>query len=260
MTEKTIPLLTAEDIECRVQSVSKSKAGGVGAVLLLYKDARVDMRILDLVFGPGNWQRTHEVINGNLFCNIDVWDAEKGAWVRKQDVGVESNTEKEKGQASDAFKRAGFNVGIGRELYTAPFIYVTLAENEFYEESARGGKPVFKCYSSTRFIVKEVHYNDRREIDGLVIVDGRGNVRYDMKQKAQTPPPAAQSGRKAAGSTQTRPPARTTTNAGQGAPQAPQTQQGDTCPICGGPITPAEREYSLRKYGREACRACQKNL
>lgn len=94
-----IPLLTEKDIECRVQSVSRAKTGRVGAVLLLYKDARVDMRILDQVFGPGNWQRTHEVINGNLFCNIDIWDAEKHAWVRKQDVGVESNTEKEKGQA-----------------------------------------------------------------------------------------------------------------------------------------------------------------
>lgn len=133
----TIPLLTAQDIECRVQSVSRSKGSGrVGAVLLLYKDARVDMRILDQVFGPNNWRRTHEVINGNLFCNIDIWDAQKHDWVRKQDVGVESNTEKEKGQASDAFKRAGFNVGIGRELYTAPFIYVELAENEFYVEPA----------------------------------------------------------------------------------------------------------------------------
>ena len=96
------------------------------------------MRILDQVFGPGNWQRTHEVINGNLFCNIDIWDAEKRAWVRKQDVGVESNTEKEKGQASDAFKRAGFNVGIGRELYTGPFIYVELADNEFVSEGQNG--------------------------------------------------------------------------------------------------------------------------
>ena len=121
MKEFTIPLLTEQDIDCRVQSVSKAKTGKVGAVLLLYKDARVDMRILDLVFGPGNWQRTHEVINGNLFCSIDIWDEEKKTWVRKQDVGVESNTEKEKGQASDAFKRAGFNVGIGRELYTGPF-------------------------------------------------------------------------------------------------------------------------------------------
>ena len=146
MKDFNIPLLTAEDIDCRVQSVSKAKNGTVGAVLLLYKDARVDMRILDQVFGPGNWQRTHEVINGNLFCNIDIWDDEKKTWVRKQDVGTESNTEKEKGQASDSFKRAGFNVGIGRELYTGPFIYVELADGEFYPER-QGQKEVFKCYA-----------------------------------------------------------------------------------------------------------------
>ena len=84
MKELSIPLLTEQDIDCRVQSVSKAKTGRVGAVLLLYKDARVDMRILDQVFGPGNWQRTHEVINGNLFCNIDIWDDEKKTWVRKR--------------------------------------------------------------------------------------------------------------------------------------------------------------------------------
>ena len=148
MKELSIPLLTEQDIDCRVQSVSKAKTGRVGAVLLLYKDARVDMRILDQVFGPGNWQRTHEVINGNLFCNIDIWDDEKKTWVRKQDVGTESNTEKEKGQASDSFKRAGFNVGIGRELYTGPFIYVELADGEFYPER-QGQKEVFKCYASS---------------------------------------------------------------------------------------------------------------
>lgn len=178
-----IPLLTEKDIECRVQSVSRAKTGRVGAVLLLYKDARVDMRILDQVFGPGNWQRTHEVINGNLFCNIDIWDAEKRAWVRKQDVGVESNTEKEKGQASDAFKRAGFNVGIGRELYTGPFIYVELADNEFYSEGQNGRKEVLKCYSNTRFTVTHVAYNDRREICELVIADRNGNVRFDMNKR-----------------------------------------------------------------------------
>lgn len=143
---KVIPLLTAQDIECRVQGVSRSKGTGrVGAVLLLYKDARVDMRILDQVFGPGNWQRTHEVINGNLFCNIDIWDTQKGAWVRKQDVGVESNTEKEKGQASDAFKRAGFNVGIGRELYTAPFVYVELADKVFQTITVDNGVEFSDC-------------------------------------------------------------------------------------------------------------------
>ena len=145
MKDFNIPLLTAEDIDCRVQSVSKAKNGTVGAVLLLYKDARVDMRILDQVFGPGNWQRTHELINGNLFCTIEIWDDEKAAWVKKQDVGVESNTEKEKGQASDAFKRAGFNVGIGRELYSAPFTYVELNDGEWKVEKVQG-RDVYRTY------------------------------------------------------------------------------------------------------------------
>lgn len=256
-----IPLLTAADIECRVQSVSRSKNGRVGAVLLLYKDARVDMRILDQVFGPGNWQRTHEVINGNLFCNIDVWDAQKGEWVRKQDVGVESNTEKEKGQASDAFKRAGFNIGIGRELYTGPFIYVELAENEFYSEGQQNGrKEVLKCYSNTRFTVTHVAYNDRREICELVIVDRTGVVRFDMNNRVQGPPQGGQSGQTGAAKPRTQGQAQTAQSGRQSAPQTAPDQGGAKCPICGGPITKAEQDYSLRKYGREACRTCQKAL
>lgn len=259
-----IPLLTAQDIECRVQSVSRAKSGRVGAVLLLYKDARVDMRILDQVFGPGNWQRTHEVINGNLFCNIDVWDPDKAVWVRKQDVGVESNTEKEKGQASDAFKRAGFNVGIGRELYTGPFIYVELADNEFYSEGQQNGrKEVLKCYSNTRFSVTHVAYNERREICELVIVDRNGAVRFDMNNRVQGPPQSAQNGQKATGQGNTQGQARTASKGQQGASapaQPPAQDGGSACPICGGPITKAEQDYSRRKYGREACRTCQKAL
>lgn len=255
-----IPLLTAQDIECRVQSVSRAKSGRVGAVLLLYKDARVDMRILDQVFGPGNWQRTHEVINGNLFCNIDVWDPDKAAWVRKQDVGVESNTEKEKGQASDAFKRAGFNVGIGRELYTGPFIYVELADSEFYSEGQQNGrKEVLKCYSNTRFTVTHVAYNDRREISELVIVDRNGTVRFDMNNRVQGPPQTAQNSQKAAAQGNTQGQGGTAGKGQQRAP-APAQDGGAACPICGGPITKAEQDYSNRKFGREACRTCQKAL
>ena len=261
----TIPLLTAQDIECRVQSVSRSKGSGrVGAVLLLYKDARVDMRILDQVFGPNNWRRTHEVINGNLFCNIDIWDAQKHDWVRKQDVGVESNTEKEKGQASDAFKRAGFNVGIGRELYTAPFIYVELAENEFYSEGQQNGrKEVLRCYPSTRFTVAKVAYNDRREVCDLVIVDRTGAVRFDMKRKVEGPPRAPQNAAQGGGRSQAqgRPPAAPRgQQSGQGRPSGAPQDSGAKCPICGGPITKAEQDYSLRRYGREACRNCQRTL
>lgn len=172
-----IPLLTADDVECRIQSVNKGKSGKVGAILLIYKNARVDMRILDEVYGADNWQRTHEVINGNLFCNIDIWDAEKKCWVRKQDVGTESNTEAEKGEASDAFKRAGFCVGIGRELYTAPFIWIELKEGEYYEDE-KTRKP--KAYQTLKFRVTEIGYDNKRRINQLAICDSKGNARYTM--------------------------------------------------------------------------------
>ena len=116
-----IRLLRADEIECRVSTINEK-----GLSLLLYKDARVDQRILDETFTPLGWQRTHQSIDGNLYCTVEIWDDAKKQWIAKQDVGTMSYTEKEKGQASDSFKRACFNIGIGRELYTAPdFIWVT---------------------------------------------------------------------------------------------------------------------------------------
>ena len=109
--------LTADDIECRVQSCKDN-----GLVLLLYKNARVDMNILDETVGAENWQREHYECKGNLFCRVGILTG-KG-WVYKSDCGTESNTEAQKGEASDSFKRACFNWGIGRELYTAPFIWI----------------------------------------------------------------------------------------------------------------------------------------
>lgn len=116
--------LRADEIECRVQSVKEK-----GLVLLLYKDARVDMNILDETVGSSNWQREHYECKGNLFCRVGIdLNAVKQApgerWVWKSDCGAESNTEAQKGEASDSFKRACFNWGIGRELYTAPFTWI----------------------------------------------------------------------------------------------------------------------------------------
>lgn len=188
-----IPLLEAQDIECRVQSLIPSKDKGQSVILLLYKNARVDMRILDQTFGATNWQRTHELINGNLFCSVDIWDNEKQVWVRKQDVGVESNTEKEKGQASDSFKRACTNVGIGRELYTAPFIYIPLMPDEY----ATNGKGGYKCKTSTRFTVAHIDYNERREISELKIEDSNGKIRYTYPRSQSYQQPPAQEQKKA---------------------------------------------------------------
>lgn len=123
--------LTKDEIECRVQSVKEnSDAKKSGLVLLLYKDARCDMNVLDETVGAECWQREHYECKGNLFCRVGICvETKKGEtifpeWVWKADCGVESNTEAQKGEASDSFKRACFNWGIGRELYTAPFIWI----------------------------------------------------------------------------------------------------------------------------------------
>lgn len=181
MVVNEIRTLRADEIECRVQSVSKTSGGKVGAVMLLYKDARCDMRILDETFGMFGWKRSHELINGNLFCTISIRDDNTGEWVDKQDVGVESNTEKEKGQASDAFKRAGFNVGIGRELYTAPFIWIELNESEYYE-TQQNGKTVIRVKPFVKFNVISINYSADRVITGLTITDKNGVIRYTMGQ------------------------------------------------------------------------------
>lgn len=173
-TSKEIPLLTARDVELRVGSLDKD---GKWVTLLVYKDARIDMRILDEVYGPTNWKREHAVIDGQLFCTVSIWDNAKGMWISKQDVGKESKTEAEKGRASDSFKRACFNVGIGRELYDAPFIYIKLNPSE----TAKNGKGMI--YLKTKFRVKKMTYNKALgEFSEFVVVDQHGKVRYNQSQ------------------------------------------------------------------------------
>lgn len=109
--------LRADEIDCRIATVKEN-----GISLLLYKDARCDMNILDETVGAYNWQRSHSRDNAN--CIVSIWDDTKKQWISKEDTGTESNTEAAKGLASDSFKRACFNWGIGRELYTAPFIWI----------------------------------------------------------------------------------------------------------------------------------------
>lgn len=164
--------LNADEIECRVGTTTDK-----GVSLLMYKDARVDMRLLDEVVGCMNWKREHQLINGNLFCTVSIRDSRTGDWVSKQDVGVESNTEKEKGQASDAFKRACFNWGIGRELYTCPFVWINLDEKEW--SVGRDGKKRPK----TRFSVKDIRYTDGR-VSYLCVIDEAGSVRYKYGSSA----------------------------------------------------------------------------
>ena len=140
--------LTKQDVEARVQSIHEK-----GLILLLYKDARCDMRILDETVGAGNWQRKHYECKGNLFCSVGI--KIDNEWVWKDDCGSESNTEKEKGEASDSFKRACFNWGIGRELYTSPFIWISAVDD--------AGKPnyaVEKGKTKDRFVVTCIKVED----------------------------------------------------------------------------------------------------
>ena len=171
MTQKEIRLLRADEIECRVGMVNEK-----GLSLLLYKDARADMKILDETFGSTGWQRIHELIGGNLYCRVQIWDEEKQQWISKMDVGTESYTEKEKGQASDSFKRACVSVGVGRELYTAPFLWVSAAHCTIQKKND-------KYVSYDRFTVREISYNDHREITGIVIVNQDGAVVCQVKNK-----------------------------------------------------------------------------
>ncbi len=169
MEKNVIRLLKAEEIECRAAAVNEK-----GVSLLLYKDARVDQRILDETFGLFGWKRSHQCIEGSLYCTVEVYDSGKGEWVSKQDVGTMGHAEKEKSQASDSFKRACFNWGIGRELYSAPFIWIPASRADIQKKGE-------KFFCNSRFSVRSISYNCGREIDGLVIADEKGRKVYELK-------------------------------------------------------------------------------
>lgn len=154
---KPFRLLKANEIEVRIGQAIKT-TNWQGVSLLLYKNARVDMDILDETVGADKWQRTHKEIKGNLYCAVGI-ENDKGEWVWKDDCGTESNTEKEKGEASDAFKRACVNWGIGRELYSAPDIIASC------ELDQNGKKPKVR----TEFYVAEIGYDENRKINLLKI-------------------------------------------------------------------------------------------
>lgn len=159
--------LKANEIECRIGQVKKDSSGNPkGLTLLLYKDARCDMDILDETFGPLGWKRTHSRDNAN--CVVSVWDKVNQHWVEKEDVGTASNTEAEKGLASDSFKRACVNWGIGRELYSAPFIWVPAEKVKFVQVNG-------KYTTLDKFKVLKIDYNDEGEISGLIIANAKTN-------------------------------------------------------------------------------------
>ena len=186
-----IRLLGKDDIEIRVAQTT-AKDNAVKASLLLYKNARVDMKIMDELFGPFGWKRSHKLLGDRLYCVVEVYDQDKKEWVAKEDVGVESNTEAEKGQASDSFKRACVNWGIGRELYTAPRITIDL-DNSEWSKMQNGSIRVWAS-----FRVSEIEYNkDERSITKLILVDKNDKVRYEYNQgKVSKPAPVKKTGGK----------------------------------------------------------------
>ena len=174
--------LDISDIDFRVQSINN---GGY-ATILAYKDARVDMARLDAAVGPLGWQRRHEIVNGNLYCHVGLYSTEANDWVWKADVGTESMTEADKGRASDSFKRACFNWGIGRELYDYPMISVKLNDNEWSKD---GGRPKQTYNLKIREWTWYSEFTDGR-ISFIAAKDENGKVRFkwgQMKPKEVEP-------------------------------------------------------------------------
>ena len=179
-------LLRADEIDVRVSQIASNYC-----TLLLYKDARVDQNILDETVGCMNWQKRY--VRDNANCIVGIWDEEKKQWVEKEDTGTESFSEAEKGLASDSFKRACFNWGIGRELYTAPSIFIFPRKDmgaktkedeeskEFYKVGEVNGKD--KYATKTKFYVDLIDYDKNRNIKDLVIRDNKGNLRFELLTK-----------------------------------------------------------------------------
>ncbi len=179
--------LSIGDIDFRIQSINR---GGY-ATILAYKDARVDMNRLDEVVGVGYWRRDYKVIDGRLYCGVAIYNEKISDWIWKWDVGTESMTEKEKGQASDAFKRACFNFGIGRELYDYPLIQIKLNQDEF---STDGGRPK-QTYNLKLKEWKWYSEFTNNKLSFLACKDQNGKLRFKWgqlteKNRPKTNPPA----------------------------------------------------------------------
>ena len=173
-------LLRADEIDCRIAQIREN-----GLSLLLYKDARVDQNILDETVGEMNWQKSYSRENAN--CTVSIWDEAKKMWISKEDTGTESNTEKEKGLASDSFKRACFCWGIGRELYSAPPIWIKPEDCRTFGKNQSG-----KLTCNDRFYVSRIEYSDARNIIALEIMNrSTGKVVYRLGSQRPAAPSAA---------------------------------------------------------------------
>lgn len=157
--------LKANELQCKCTD-TKFKGS---ATILIYKDARVDQRVLDETVSPMHWQKDYKEIDGKIYCGVAIKDKDTNEWIWKWDCGTEGNFEAEKSEASDAFKRACFNWGLGRELYDTPKIKIKCPDNYYYNDKL-----------TMTFSVKSIEWDDNTLTD-LVIVDKFGKVVYDYK-------------------------------------------------------------------------------
>lgn len=227
-------LLNADEIECKVKKVTEK-----GAILLLYKTARTDMDLLDEAVGPENWTDDYKEIKGNLYCGIALWDDGRKEWIWKWDCGIESREDGEgnekKGEASDSFKRAGFRWGIGRELYTAPFIWIPADRVRISEYKG-------KLKTDDKFSVKTIGYDEKRRISKLEIFNDSQHISAF----------AFGTGKTGAGKKDTQ----------------PQEDKNPKCEECSNPIvgykgakgkdvTPEQHiAYTQKEYGKSLCLEC----
>ena len=173
MNKLNFRALKENEIEARIGQVKEN-----GLTLLLYKDARVDMNLLDETVGATNWKREHTLKGDRLYCTVSIYDEDKKEWISKEDVGTESNTEKEKGQASDSFKRACVNWGIGRELYTSPFIWIKSSDCKIV-----GANGKFKCFD--KFEVEKILIDENKTITALSIKNTTTNKRVFLMKPVE---------------------------------------------------------------------------
>ena len=215
--------LKANEIECRIQSTKPT-----GISLLLYKTARVDRAILTEMYG-NLWQNDFKVIDGKMYGGIGIYDKELNQWLWRWDCGTESNTEAEKGQASDCFKRAGFKWGIGIELYSAPFIWVN-GDGEQLKKK--------------KFHVSEINYSENGDISKITIIDDKESVVFEFSEKitsAQKSTPKVDS----------------ETEYNNKLDEQIAKSEKLTCSSCGKEISKNAYTYSQKTYGKALCFKCQ---
>lgn len=227
-------ILTKDMVGIRIGTIQNT-AYGYYTTLLIHQDPRASMNVMDKLY-PG-WKRTHQEIGGLMFCTISVFDPKLKTWIDRQDVGTAGDFEQEKSKSTDSFKRAVVNfVPAFRALYNAPEIHIKLGADEVKE--GKNGK--LRCH--TKFTITELNYdNDKQCFTALKIVDGNGEVRFDITQKQfkSTSIPAAKT---------TPLPA-----------VPPRTTSNTKCEGCGQPITPRVAAFSMSKYKKHLCMDCQKN-